>query len=270
MSSDHEALDPEAPRHQSRSHEANVVEQFGSRAQAYVESPDHASGADLSRIAALVAARSPERVLDVGCGGGHVSFAVAPHARETVAYDLSSQMLAAVADAARTRGLAGIRTQQGRAEALAFADGAFDVVATRFSAHHWRDLPAACAEMRRVLAADGLLLVADTISADDPLADTFLQAIELLRDPSHVRDRSIGEWETVLRDAGFAIGAVSRGRLRLDFAAWTARIGTPPPLAAAIRALQARMPDEIAQRFAVEPDGSFTIDTALIEARPAT
>jgi len=120
-----------------------TVRQFGPRADAYVASAVHAAGEDLEELKAVVAAHGFGRGLDLGCGGGHVGFAMAPHVREVVAYDLSDAMLAAVAAEAARRGFSNVATQQGKAEALPFADAAFDFVATRYSAHHWLDVPAA-------------------------------------------------------------------------------------------------------------------------------
>jgi hypothetical protein len=58
----------------------------------------------------------------------------------------------------------------------------------------------------------------------------------------------------------------SRYRIRLEFASWVARMNTPPTLVAAIRALQARADEGVIRHFAVEADGSFSIDTMLIVA----
>ncbi len=251
----------------SAAHEALVAAQFGPNARAYVESASHAIGVDLARLAALVAARPGSRVLDLGCGGGHVTYAVAPHAPEVVAYDRSEDMLAAVAVEAATRGLGNVATERGTAEALPFGDASFDVVFTRMSAHHWHDVGAGLAGMRRVLRPGGIAAVVDVVAPDDnPLHDTFLQAIEILRDPSHVRDYSPTEWFAMLRAAGFQPSAPVMGRLRLDFAAWIARIGTPEVQVRAIRALQQQMPPDVIERFAIEPDGSFKLNTAMFEA----
>ena len=251
----------------SAAHEALVAAQFGPHARAYVDSADHATGADLARLAALVAARPGARVLDLGCGGGHVTYAVAPHAGEVVAYDLSPAMLDVVAAEAKTRGLANVRTQRGIAEALPFPDAAFDIVCTRMSAHHWHDVAAGLAGMRRVSRPGGLIAVVDVVAPEgNALHDTFLQAVEILRDPSHVRDYTPTEWLALLRAAGFQPSAPVMARLRLDFAGWIARIGTPDVQVRAIRALQAQMPPDVVERFAIEPDGSFTLDTAMFEA----
>ena len=83
-------------------HDSHVTNQFGPRARAYVESAVHAQGADLARIAEVAASVRPARAVDLGCGGGHVSFAMAPHVAAIVAYDLSEDMLGVVAaEAAR-------------------------------------------------------------------------------------------------------------------------------------------------------------------------
>lgn len=251
----------------SAAHEALVAAQFGPNARAYVESADHATGADLARLAELVAARPGARVLDLGCGGGHVTYAVAPHAAAVVAYDLSPSMLDAVAAEGATRGLTNVTTERGTAEALPFPDASFDFVFTRMSAHHWHDVAAGLAGMRRVLRPGGVAAVVDVVAPEgNPLHDTFLQAVEILRDPSHVRDYSPTEWLALLRAAGFAPSAPVMARLRLDFAKWIARIGTPDVQVRAIRALQGQMPPDVIERFAVEPDGSFKLDTAMFEA----
>ncbi|WP_158810560.1 class I SAM-dependent methyltransferase [Beijerinckia sp. L45] len=250
----------------TRSHESLVAAQFGAHAQAYVESKDHAQGADLERLAALVAARPPGRVLDLGCGGGHVSFTLAPHAREIVAYDLSPDMLAAVAGVAADRGLRNIVTECGAAEALPFPDESFDVVASRYSAHHWRDLAAGLAGIRRVLKPDGMAIIMDVVSPGEALRDTFLQSVELLRDPTHVRDYAPDEWIRALRAAGLHPMAPVPARLRLHFATWIARSGTPDVQVQAILALQGHMPKPVTDHFAFEPDGTMTVDTMMIEA----
>lgn len=250
----------------NRTHEANVTTQFGPRAAAYVASAVHAAGEDLAQIAALAEVHKPAAVLDLGCGGGHVSFNVAPHAGTVTAFDLSSDMLAAVRKEAAGRGLTNIVTHQGSVEGLPFADASFDFVASRYSAHHWRDVAAGLKEARRVLKPGGAAIFADSISPGNYLLDTHLQTIELLRDASHVRDYSVAEWESLLKGAGFAPGTAIVRRVRLEFASWVARMATPETNVRAIRALQSAMPRHVAEHFAVEADGSFSIDAMTIEA----
>ncbi|MEP9354966.1 methyltransferase domain-containing protein [Xanthobacter sp. KR7-65] len=252
-----------------RSHEAHVAEMFGPQAAAYVASAVHARGADLEALGALAQELRPARLLDLGCGGGHVSFTAAPFCGAVVAYDLSPDMLGAVAAEASARGLTNISTQEGVAERLPFADASFDMVASRYSAHHWRDVPRGLAEARRVLKAGGVAVFMDVIAPDWPVADTFLQTVELLRDPSHGRDYSSQEWERFAEGAGFRVMRTAQRRMRLEFASWVARIRTPELHVAAIRSLFAGASADVAAHFEFEPDGSFTLDTLTLELEAA-
>ena len=244
---------------ETKSHEALVGGQFGSRAAAYLTSAVHAQGEDLDMLAAVVRERPNARVLDLGSGSGHVTFHAAPHAREVVAYDLSSDMLAVVARAAQERGFANVTTRQGFAEALPFADASFDVVLTRYSAHHWRDLDAGLSEAARVLVPGGVFAVADSVS--------IFQSIELLRDPSHVRSYSPAEWEAALARAGLGVSATARQRVRLVFGTWVERMRTPPVQVEAIQALQRAVSESVTGYFATEPDGTFQIDVGVFWGR---
>ena len=250
-------------------HEKVVEAQFGPQARAYVESAVHASGADLDAVEALVRKLSPQRALDLGAGGGHVAYVMARHARHVVAADLSRQMLAAVAATARGRGLSNIETVEAPAERLPFEDSTFDFVASRFSAHHWGDFGAGLREARRALKRDGRAVFIDAYSPAPPLFDTHLQAIELLRDHSHVRNHTCAQWIEALGRAGFALEACRTWKLRMDFPVWTARMRTPEENVRAIRALQIAASSETKAHFAIEPDGSFLLDVMMIEASAA-
>jgi ubiquinone/menaquinone biosynthesis C-methylase UbiE len=250
----------------TRSHEALVGDQFGARASAYLTSVVHATGAELARLAALAREHPQSRLLDLGCGGGHVTFAVAPHVCEVVAYDLAPAMLDVVAGAARERGFANVTTQQGVAENLPFADVSFDMVMSRYSAHHWRDFSAGLDEAARVLKPGGIAAFVDSVSPGTPLCDTFMQAIELLRDPSHVRSYARAEWEEALAHAGLVVTGTRSHPVRLVFKTWVERMATPPVQVEAIRALQRAMSAGVTRWFETEPDGSFTIDVAAFEA----
>ena len=176
-----------------RTHEQTVRSQFDPRAQDYLTSAVHAAGPDLEK-ARMLAARLPgnARGIDIGCGAGHLSFALAPHLARIIALDPSPGMLAQVAAAAAARGLGQIETRQGSAESLPLQDASVQLASTRYSAHHWIRLEAAMQEIARVLSPGGHALIIDTLGQEDALVDTFMQSIELLRDPSHVRNRCPG------------------------------------------------------------------------------
>jgi len=254
-----------------RTHSQAVQDQFDPQARAYLTSAVHAAGPDLqaARARAAHSLCSDAAVLDVGTGAGHLSFTLAPLARRVVAVDPSAGMLATVRRAAAERGLVQIETCEAAAAALPFAAASFDLVCTRYSAHHWFDIPRALSEMRRVVKPDGFILAIDVLGDDHPLVDTHLQSIELLRDISHVRNRSVSEWRGLLAEAGFDAIDSDTWSTRLEFASWVARMRTPEALITAIRTLQTGAPTEVQRALNIEADGSFTPRTGLFWARAA-
>jgi SAM-dependent methyltransferase len=249
-------------------HRAFSRRAYDARAAAYLASAVHAEGEDLAELAATVAAwGGPKRLaLDLGCGGGHVAYRLAAVVEAVLACDLAPQMLATVAAEARRRQHDNIAVLCAAAEALPWPAATFDLVASRFSVHHWRDRAAGLQQAARVLKPGGLALFIDTLAPPCALLDTWLQSIELLRDASHVRNATLAEWVRDLGEAGLAIRRLHTGRLPLDFAAWVARTRTPPERVAAIVALQAEAGREVRRHFSFLPDGSFSLDTVFIEA----
>ncbi len=189
----------------TQSHHDHVEKQFSSQASEYLTSTVHASGQDLQRLAVRLADYPDASVLDMGCGAGHASFVAAQNVSTVVAYDLSAHMLDVVAQAAEARQLKNITTRQGYVESLPFADNAFDIVISRYSAHHWHDVGAALREVNRVLKPGGLLIVMDVMSPGHPVRDIWLQTVEALRDTSHIRNHASGEWLTLISEANLIV-----------------------------------------------------------------
>ncbi len=245
-----------------------TARQFGSTAAKYLTSAVHATGADIERLAELCARSRPARALDLGSGAGHASFALARGgAQSVVAYDLAAPMLEVVAAEATARGHAQIRTVRGSADRLPFAGASFDLIVSRYSAHHWLDVPRALKEMRRALAPGGTLIVIDVLAPEAALMDTALQTLELLRDASHVRNYRASEWRAMFEAANLSRPALDCWKLELEFQSWIARIATPPARVDALKVVFGALPAEVREYFAVASDHSFTLDSGWLEAR---
>jgi SAM-dependent methyltransferase len=119
------------------------------------------------RIAADVAAVAPDgaRVLEVGCGPGHLSVQLAgQHRLQVTGLDLDPAMIArAQANTDRTANRGGRRPSflVGDVATLAFPDGSFDLVVSTLSMHHWADPAAGLTEIGRVLRPDARALIWD-------------------------------------------------------------------------------------------------------------
>ncbi len=241
-----------------------AAEHYAPRARDYVTSVVHSAGADLDQIEAELRGQNTARVLDLGCGGGHVSYRAAPLVAEVVACDITHSMLDAVAGTAAELGLHNIVVRQAAAERLPFPDGGFDIVLCRFTTHHWQDMEAGLREARRVLKPNGRAIFIDTVVPADRTLDTHIQTVELLRDPSHVRNYSVAEWVAALGRSGFTVEGITMRTLRMEFAVWAARTRTPTLQKEAIRALQVAAPPAVQAYFAIGDDGSFDLDAATM------
>jgi SAM-dependent methyltransferase len=124
-------------------------------------------GRFFGRIAADVAAVAPDRarVLEVGCGPGHLSVRLArQHGLEVTGLDLDPAMVARARANADRRADVGRRQPSylvGDVASLAFPDGSFDLVVSTLSMHHWADPTAGLAEIGRVLRPGARALVWD-------------------------------------------------------------------------------------------------------------
>ncbi|MFN3333894.1 MAG: class I SAM-dependent methyltransferase [Caldilinea sp.] len=240
-----------------------VAAQFDAVAERYRTSVVHANGADLAQLVRFADLHGDERVLDAGSGAGHTALALADGAAHVTAIDLSAAMLTQGRRQVEERGLTNVVFKIGDVEALTFDDSSFDLVASRYSAHHWPHPIHALREIHRVLQSGGRLLLADIVSWDDAVVDTHLQAIELLRDPSHVRDHTTAQWLAMLAKVGFRAEVRYTWTLRLQFDEWTQRMATPPAAVAMLRTLLTHAPAEVRTQLQVEVDCSFTVHGTL-------
>jgi ubiquinone/menaquinone biosynthesis C-methylase UbiE len=246
-----------------------IQSRFGVAAADYVTSKVHASGQDLVWLVEAAALTGTERVLDVATGGGHTAFALAPHAAEVVALDLTRPMLEVAQKEATARQLHNIRFLEGNAQAIPCTDNSFDIVACRHAAHHFPNVRQAISEWVRVLKSEGKLLLIDSLAPEEPELDTFLNEIELLRDPSHVRNYRLSEWQSFLSQAGFTVNTIREGGVFLDIPSWTKRMRTPPEVVTIIEQRLHHATPAACERLHIgEQDGilGFTLPKVLLAA----
>jgi len=179
-------------------------------------------------------------------------------------------MLAAVTEETRKRGFANIAVQEAAAERLPFENASFDAVLCRFTVHHWQNMEAGLREARRVLKPEGRAVFIDVTAPSNRVLDTHLQAFELLRDASHVRDYTVAEWVAALSRSGFALREMTARKLRMDFPVWIARTRTSAGHADTIRSLQRGSPDAVRNYFTIAEGGSFDLDTATFVVKAAS
>ena len=146
--------------------------------------------------AALPHVQGP-RVLELGCGPGHLLAAMANSGVQCCGADQSSRMLALAGRNIRQRG-AEANLVRCLGQRLPFRDDAFDTVVLCFSGLAW--LPRVLAEVRRVMASAGSLVVVDNVFFPrSTLATRFIRAALSLFD---CEAKDAMPHDVPLRDAG--------------------------------------------------------------------
>ena len=236
-----------------------IQKQFGANAPNYVTSPTHAAGASLPRLLELTAPQKHWRMLDIATGAGHTAAAFAPHVASVIASDVTEEMLREARDLARRRGLANVEVAAAEAERLPFEDAAFDLVTCRIAAHHFADVPAFLAEVRRVLKPEGVFALVDNIAPDSvttpgssdarlrAAAEAF-NAFEKVRDPSHARALTATEWRDLVGKAGLAVEHVELLAKPMTFSLWCRNTAVPDATVPKLEAML-RDADEVLRAF---------------------
>jgi SAM-dependent methyltransferase len=187
-------------------------------------------------IADDVASAAPRdaRVLEVGCGPGHLSIAMARrHGLAVTGLDLDPDMIdRARENASRATAVdaSGPSFLVGDVASLPFPDGSFDVVVSTFSLHHWADPTAGLVEIGRVLRPGGRALIWDLRPGTGPHLlgphrDHLPDPVEHARgSPLHVVSTTPWRWpwrfslaqriELIREDASPAASAGTRSRAR--------------------------------------------------------
>jgi SAM-dependent methyltransferase len=133
---------------------------------------------------------------------GSVTCALAERATYAFGLDSTPAMLDQARRLAESRELSNVEWIEGSIYAAPFDSGAFAAVSCRFAFHHLNDPPRAFAEMVRLTAAGGRVVLCDGLASDDPAKALAFNAMERLRDPSTVEFRTLAYFRQLFIDAG--------------------------------------------------------------------
>lgn len=233
--------------------------QFAPVTERYLRSVDHIDADDRKILVARLDLAPSQIALDVATGGGHTAAALCPLVRRVVASDLTPEMVAGARKGAAERTLANIDFVAADAECLPFRDGAFDRVTCRIAPHHFPDVRAALSEMVRVAKGGALVGIVDSVVPDDPALDAFLNGVEKVRDPSHVRSYRMDEWIAFLREAGLELLFVSRSWKTHPFREWVARTGRPEEVQREVEEIFLRAFPRAKEYFRVREEGGAVV-----------
>jgi ubiquinone/menaquinone biosynthesis C-methylase UbiE len=196
--------------------------EFSLQAEALERAPTFTSRELADRLCDALGDRRTGRILDLACGPGLVSEALAAEAEQVVGVDLTPEMVDRARERCRAAGHDNTEFHEAAVEALPMDDGVFDAVVTRLAIHHFEDPEAVLREARRVLTPGGLLVILDIIASEDEDEARLHNALEELRDPSHVRLLPPSELQALVERTGFDVRNTERWSQQRQFGEWAA------------------------------------------------
>jgi ubiquinone/menaquinone biosynthesis C-methylase UbiE len=167
----------------AQEHNRLVVEQFTHQAKPFAEDPIHFVEESLRSLVKLSGVTASDEALDVACGTGIVSCALAKAARAVTGIDLVPAMLDEARKLQQREGLTNVRWELGDVAKLPFEENSFDAVVTRYTFHHFSEPVKVIEEMARVCRPGKCVVVADV--TPDASKRARFDEMEKLRDASH-------------------------------------------------------------------------------------
>ncbi|CAN5853136.1 class I SAM-dependent methyltransferase [soil metagenome] len=177
-----------------------VRRQYASQAAEYERRWQSYLRATIEPTLSALAARSGERILDLGCGTGLLLRELGEATIGTVAcgVDLSVDMLQVALEHSSV-----LRLAAADAHHLPFQHAAFDAVVSSSSMHHWARPDEVLTEIARILRPGGRLVVTDW--ADDFLMTRALSLVLRVTDRSHMRTYDAENTCAMIENAGFRV-----------------------------------------------------------------
>ena len=186
-------------------HHRRILEEFTRRAEAFATAPPITDSEALNLLVRMSGAGPQDTALDVACGAGLVVCALAPLVQHATGIDLTPAMIERAQALQEEKGLTNITWQVGDVLPLPYADKSFSIVTCRYALHHFEDPAAVLAEITRVCAPNGKVVLVDMNASAEPEKAAAFNRMERLRDPSHVRALPLEELEELSRQAGLQL-----------------------------------------------------------------
>lgn len=173
----------------------------------------------LAYAAAKIAPQQADHILEAAAGTCACGRTLAPLAKSVVCLDMTPAMLSRGKEMAEKDMLSNMTFVLGDAAEMPFLDGSFDIVLSRLAFHHFPNVEGLFSEMVRVLKPGGKLVSIDMEAAEAPLRSTE-DAIETMRDQSHVRNLSRDEILALYKKHGLSITCCESTPIPVDLQSW--------------------------------------------------
>jgi SAM-dependent methyltransferase len=224
-------------------YEESIRQEFTHQTESFARSSVATMAETLDALVQLVPEADGSRWLEVACGPGSISRALAPRVGSILGVDLTPAMVEKATEEAASAGILNAEFSVGDATALELADASFDGAVTRFSLHHIPAPRRVVQEMARVVRPGGSVILADFIADPDRDAYAAIEEIERLRDPSHWSCLTAEQLRTIGEGAHLELEHEQLLPFDIDYDDWLRRGSGGPGAAELIDRLRGEMPD---------------------------
>jgi ubiquinone/menaquinone biosynthesis C-methylase UbiE len=229
MSHNRRAGQKEAVRMPERNKAAieSIRHSFARQAETMSNSPIFSAKDGPGTVAQASGHGPGRRCIDVGCGPGIVLEVLARRGGEVVGVDATPEMVQRAQERCRRANLDNVEVLAGLCESLPFPDRHFDAVVSRTVLHHVADPHTVMAEMARVLRPGGRMVVVDVVSSDASEESDLQNALEIMRDPSHVRMLGRSEFQRLGQPLGLRLIEQRHWVQHRDLGEWLRIVSAP-------------------------------------------
>lgn len=198
----------------TENHTPSARDIFGQRVERYMSMEVFSEEKYYQPVIEAARPRPDDKVLDLACGSGLLAVTLARQTATVVGCDITPEMVESANARLASSGATNLKFIEAEASELPFSDGSFDLVTCRTAFHHFPNPDTALAEIYRVLADGGRLVLSDVFGPDDRDTRATRERIEKLFDPSHIMSYRLSELEAMFSKAGFVSIRVAKEQSR--------------------------------------------------------
>jgi ubiquinone/menaquinone biosynthesis C-methylase UbiE len=243
-----------------------VRERFTRTAEQFAKFSLSTRAVEAAHLVALAAPRGDELALDLACGPGTFTRALAARVRLIHGLDITPALLAQARAVVAKERLTNILFECGDAYSLPYPQNKFDLASCAFALHHMDRPGDALLELARVLRPGGRLALVDIVVPDgcDPAA---ANAIERARDASHTSTLRPADLLALCASAGFRVDLSEPSERLRSFDDWMQIAGwrpADPAYIATRRLLESHIPRD-SSGFQPRPGSSPSADLEFVQ-----
>lgn len=203
-----------------RQHLADIKREFSNQAQ-FIDNSKMFNRTDIiDQIVLKSNVKQNDMVLDLACGTGIITKSIANKSKSIYAVDITDKMVSVTKEMCESEEFNHIHVLKGNAEKLNFQNDFFDLIITRLSIHHFKNPDIVIKEMKRVLKDSGRIIIVDIYSSGILEEAELHNAIEKLRDPTHVKALSLDEFEELFEQNSLCVKSIETIETAREYEEW--------------------------------------------------